>query len=179
MVGHFLIKIRIGVISSWVGLSEVNGSTERLLALQESSSRYYNRPDTEHVDIDSNLTKMRGYSGQLILNKETGSVNFYSSLGLISPGFEVNDLGLNFTADRINKLISGGYSWLEPGKIFRYASINTAYSSNHNFEGTKVDEMLFFPWRFSIYKLLGIKFYFRNWSSHFQRYKTAQWSIGR
>jgi hypothetical protein len=154
----FLNKDKDWVVSSWFGFTEVKGSKNRLLDLQESSSRYYNRPDAEHVNIDSNLTKLRGYSGQLILNKETGKINFYSSLGIISPGFEANDLGLNFSADRINKTISGGYSWLEPGKVFRFASINTAYSSNHNFEGIKVDEMFFFLGHFQFTNYWGSNF---------------------
>ena len=75
-------------------------------------------------------------------NKETGKWNFNSAIQFVSPGFENNDMGLNFRADNINKHISFGYKWLEPGKVFQMASLNTAYMTNHNFAGDKLSEML-------------------------------------
>ena len=52
-------------------------------------------------------------------------------------------MGLNFSADKINKHISFGYKWLEPGKVFQLAMLNTAYMTNHNFAGDKISEMAF------------------------------------
>ena len=52
-------------------------------------------------------------------------------------------MGLNFRSDNINKHISFGYKWLEPGKHFQLAMLNTAYMTNHNFSGDKLNEMVF------------------------------------
>ena len=53
-------------------------------------------------------------------------------------------MGLNFRSDQINKHVSFGYKWLDPGKYFQNIGLNTAYMSNHNFAGNKTNEMVFF-----------------------------------
>ncbi|NOZ03162.1 MAG: carbohydrate binding family 9 domain-containing protein [FCB group bacterium] len=139
----FLNNERDWVIAGWLGFTEVSGTKTRMLSLQQNSSHYFQRPDANHVAIDSSMTKMRGFAGRMIVNKEKGHFTFNTGLGIISPGFESNDLGLNFGTDRINKHLVLGYKWYDPGKIFRYSAINLAYSSNHNFGGVKINEMFF------------------------------------
>jgi hypothetical protein len=154
----FLNEDKDWVIGAWAGMTEVSGSKERMLSLQKNSSHYFQRPDADHLELDENMTKMRGYSGRAILNKETGNVNVNISLGFTSPGFEINDLGLNFGTDRINYTIAGGYKWLKPGKIFRFANLNTAHSVNYNFNGDIINQMTF---------LLGYYQFQNYWSAHF------------
>jgi hypothetical protein len=71
-------------------------------------------------------------------------------------------MGLNFRADKINKHIAFGYEWLKPSKYFQFAEINTAYMTNHNFDGNKVNEGLFlFGFaRFKNYWVIGPMFGF-------------------
>lgn len=139
----FLNENKDWVIGGWLGYSSVKGSTEYIYDLQQSSARYYNRPDADYVELDPDRTNLTGFASKLSINKETGNVNFNSSLQIISPGFENNDMGLNFRADKINQHISIGYKWLEPGKYFQLAEINTAYMTNHNFAGNKISETVF------------------------------------
>jgi len=139
----FLNKDKDWVLAGWWGYSEVKGSKTRLTALQQNSSHYFQRPDADHVTLDTNRTQLNGYASRLILNRETGHVTFNAGLGIISPGFESNDLGLTFGTDKLNKHLVLGYKWYDPGKIFRNAGLNAAYASNHNFGGVKINEMYF------------------------------------
>jgi len=139
----FLNQEKDWVIGGFLGYSNVVGSKDFIADLQQASARYFQRPDAEHVSLDSNRTYLDGLVGKATINKETGKWNFNSTIQFVSPGFENNDMGLNFSADKINKHISFGYKWLEPSKNFQYAEVNTAYMTNHNFSGNKLSEMVF------------------------------------
>ncbi len=139
----FLNQEKDWVIAGWLGYSNIKGSKDYIYDLQQSPARYYQRPDANHVELDSNRTNLDGFAGKATINKETGNWNFNSAIQFVSPGFENNDMGLNFSADKINKHISFGYKWLEPGKVFQLAMLNTAYMTNHNFAGDKTSQMVF------------------------------------
>ncbi len=139
----FLNHEKDWVIGGWLGYSKIKGSKDYIYDLQQSPARYYQRPDADHVDLDVERTSLVGFAGKASINKETGKWSFNSAIQFVSPGFENNDMGLNFSADKINKHISFGYKWLEPGKVFQLAMLNTAYMTNHNFAGDKISEMLF------------------------------------
>ena len=139
----FLNQDKDWVIGGWLGYSNIKGRSEYIYELQQSSARYYQRPDADHMDLDPDRTNLEGFSGKATINKETGKWSFNSAIQFVSPGFENNDMGLNFSADKINKHISFGYKWLEPGKVFQLAMLNTAYMTNHNFAGDKISQMLF------------------------------------
>lgn len=139
----FLNKDKDWVIGGWLGYSSIKGKSDYIYDLQQSSARYYQRPDADHVDLDVDRTNLEGFAGKATINKETGKWSFNSAIQFVSPGFENNDMGLNFSADKINKHISFGYKWLEPGKVFQMVSLNTAYMTNHNFAGDKLSERLF------------------------------------
>jgi len=139
----FLNDEKDWAVGAWLGYSNVKGSKEHINDLQQSSARYYQRPDASHVEFDPDRTNLEGYAGKVSINRETGKWNFNSAVQFISPGFENNDMGLNFRADQINKHIAFGHKWLEPGKVFQFLGMNTAYMSNHNFAGDKTNEMIF------------------------------------
>lgn len=143
----FLNAEKDWVIAGWGGFTRVTGSKSRMLSLQQNSSHYFQRPDAGHVEVDSGMTQMAGYATRFMLNKEKGHVKLNAALGIISPGFESNDLGLAYSTDRVNKHAVIGYWWYDPGKIFRNLRLNIAYASNHDFGGVKTGENVFlFGW---------------------------------
>ena len=139
----FLGEDRGWAIGAWGGVSQVKGSKTRMLSLQHSPSHYFQRPDANHVDVDTSLTTMAGHAGRIRLNKEAGRVQFNAALGWISPGFETNDLGLTFGTDVINKHINLGYRWLDRGTYIRSASASVLYANNHDFEGVNTADVIF------------------------------------
>jgi hypothetical protein len=116
----------------------VSGTKEYLQNLQESPLRYYQRPDASYVDFDSSRTSLSGYYGRLMLNKQQGNFYINSAVGLISPGFEQNDLGYQWMADRINMHTAVGYRWFDPEGIFRSKETYVAYARSFDFEGNSI-----------------------------------------
>ena len=129
-------------IGAWFGATQVSGSKDRILSLQKSSNHYYQRPDADHVEIDENLTKLSGYAGRIKINKETGNLIVNAALGIISPGFESNDLGYQGRTDVINKHLGLGYNWTKPTKYYRSMYSLLAYANNHDFSGIKSGESI-------------------------------------
>ena len=139
----FIGEDKTWALGAWGGISRVSGSQERIYHLQHSPSHYFQRPDANHVDLDSTMTSMNGHAGRIRLNKESGSILVNAALGWVSPGFESNDLGLTFSTDVINAHISAGYRWLERGTYIRSASAELLYANNHDFDGVNTADILF------------------------------------
>ncbi len=105
--------------------SHVKGSKEAILRTQESSVRYFQRPDTDHVRVDPDKTSLSGHGGTLNFGKE-GSSGFRFSGGVTwrSPGLELNDMGYIRRADAIMQWVWANYRISKPFSIFRQISFN-------------------------------------------------------
>ncbi len=133
------------VLTGYVSGSYVHGNKKYITDLQEAPLRYYQRPDATYATLDTNRTSLSGYVGRITLNKQKGNFYINSALAIVSPGYEVNDLGFQWRADVINSHLVLGYRWYEPDKIFRNKSVNIAHYRNYNFEGKNIaqGEMVF------------------------------------
>jgi hypothetical protein len=129
---------KVWVLTGWSSVSRIAGTAERITAAQKSSVRYFQRPLADHLGVDESHRSLGGYAGRLVLNKQRGNVMLNASVGAISPGYEVNDLGYLARSDVINLAVWTGYRWTEPGRIFRSRGVTAAYGSNYDFGGTHV-----------------------------------------
>ena len=154
----FFTEARQWGLAWWGGYTRVSGSADRLLDIQEAYNHYYQKPDIDYVKVDPNLTTMEGWAGRLFLNKEKGRVRVNTSLGITSPGFESNDMGINFRTDQINQHLLVGYSWFDPGKFYRSASIWTAQMTNRNFGGDIINKMVFLSGNLQLLNYWGFWF---------------------
>lgn len=130
---------RAWTVHGYAAVSRVAGSEAALLRAQHSSARYFQRPDAGHVAIDSTLTVLGGYAARLAINKNAGlHWRGDANISAISPGFEINDLGFQTTADRIGADLN--LAWVEntPGRIFRNYRINFRNAADWNFDGDRV-----------------------------------------
>jgi hypothetical protein len=125
-----------------LAVSNVAGDRSTILGLQESSARYFNRPDREHGSngffsdrYDSTLTVLRGYGGYLRASKESGNWLFESSLNVRSPGFEVNDLAFLTRADYAWMNVNAFRQWTKPTKLVRQAYWILGAQRQYNFDG--------------------------------------------
>lgn len=139
----FLDESKTWVIAGWTGASYVNGNEQRMIDLQKSSRHYFQRPDAEHVSVDSSATSLTGYAARIHLNKQKGNFFVNTAFGFITPSFDVNDLGFFYRADLINWHIGAGYYWSDPNDIFRYLELGGAVFQNHDFGGNKTWEGFF------------------------------------
>ena len=73
--------------------SWVNGSVKSIDRLQRSPQHYFQRPDAPELGLRPGATSMRGSTGSVNLNRQTGNVLVNAALWGVSPGFESNDLG--------------------------------------------------------------------------------------
>jgi len=131
------------VFTGWFSTSRIQGTSNRMLTMQESPLHYYQRPDAPEVHLDSNATSLTGYAGRVALNKQKGNTYLNAAVGVVSPGFDSNDLGYLFRTDVINGHIVLGYSWYEPDGVFRRKNFNVATFRNFDFAGRKTAEGYF------------------------------------
>ncbi len=131
----FLDAEKTYVLSGWAGLSRVNGSQSRMIALQRSSGHYFQRPDVSYLGVDSSATSLTGYAGRLMINKNRGRWTMNAAFGLLSPRFEVNDLGYAPYSDLMNAHFFTGYRWNTPTAYYLNAGINAATFASWDFGG--------------------------------------------
>jgi hypothetical protein len=155
----FLDDSKTWVLAGWTGMSNVTGNNRRMVSVQKSSRHYFQRPDADHVSVDSSASSLSGYAGRVVLNKQKGNFFVNTALGFISPGFDVNDAGFFYRADLINWHAGAGYYWSDPTSIYRYLELGGAVFQNHDFGGHKTWEGIF---HFASIQFLN--YYSANWS---------------
>ncbi len=140
----FLDKDQEYVLTGAVAGTYVAGTKEYLWTLQEQPYRYYQRPDSKFFSFDSSRTSLSGYYGRLMLNKQKGNFYINSAVGLVSPGFEQNDLGFQWMANRINAHTVVGYRWFDPDSTFRSKDVYLAYSRSLDFDGNSISNFVWY-----------------------------------
>jgi hypothetical protein len=134
----FLDKNKVWVLTGWTSRSDIAGTATRMLAVQEGSGHYLQRPDAENWRLDSTATSLSGYAGRFAVNKHKGNVQFNSAVGFINPHYDSNDLGILSRADVVNGHVSTGYRWSDPNKWRRSANVNTALFASTDFDGNLI-----------------------------------------
>ena len=118
--------------------SQVSGSTEALVRTQQTSARYYQRPDASYTEVDSAATSLTGYAAYARLQKQAGLWRFGAVASAVSPGHEINDLGFQSIADRIEAGGSLGYEQTRRGAYFLNWSLRLSPSVAWNYGGDRV-----------------------------------------
>ncbi len=119
--------------------SHVSGNTESITELQESSRRYYQRPDADHLTLDTNLTSLTGHGGTIGGGKiGDGHWRYGGWLTWRSPGLELNDMGYLRQADMVHQVLWAQYRIWEPFSIFRSLNVNFNQLSGYDFSGTRL-----------------------------------------
>ena len=100
--------------------SQVQGLSSVIAATQQSSARYFQRPDARSFHFDPNRTSLSGYAGQAALIK-SGGLHWGGNLAyqFTTPGLEVNDLGFQSQADRRAVSTDLFYQENKPGRFLR------------------------------------------------------------
>lgn len=114
--------------------SEITGNAKAVQELQNSSARYYQRPDVSYVDFDSSRTELSGYGGSVKIGKGSKGLWRYSAqVNWRSPGLDLNDLGYMQTSDIVKQEASVSYFVNQPVSIFRTYSIGFTQENNWDF----------------------------------------------
>jgi len=133
----FLDGDKTFVLTGWSALSRVGGNQARMIALQEHSSHYFQRPDATEVHVDSSATSLTGYAGRFMVNKQKGNMTFNAAIGFVSPQFDPNDLGFLPRTNVINGHIATGYRWTTPTEFYRSLQFSVATFASFDYAWIK------------------------------------------
>jgi hypothetical protein len=135
---NWRIGKRWGLNGYWAG-SKVDGSVAAIDSLQRNNVHSFQRPDSDHLEVDPFATSMRGHSGSVNFGQIAGErTRMNVSLGYRSPGFEVNDVGFERRADEIPQNSWLQIRWDKPGRFTRNIRLNFNQWSGHNFDGDRL-----------------------------------------
>lgn len=100
--------------------SRVAGTTEAMIATQRSTTHLYQRPDADYLGVDSSRTTLNGLSSTVRLTKEGGGhTRGGVAAKVVTPGFEMNDLGLQARADAITETVWLGWEGFNGNRLAR------------------------------------------------------------
>ncbi len=122
-------------LNTSVYMSNVQGSTEAISLTQQSSARYFQRPDADYVEFDDTRTSLSGMGGKLEFGKIGGNWNYLFMSVIKSPGLELNDMGYMQLSDNMLNVLWTGYNFTEPFSIFRSMNLNTDVHISNDFGG--------------------------------------------
>jgi hypothetical protein len=123
--------------------SSVTGSKEAMALTQISSSRYYQRPDAEHLQFDPDRTSLTGWSGRVMLSKATGLWRPNIQIQAFSPGYETNDIGFMQRTDVVSAHALMQYLNPNPTPRFRERNLWLGAWQNSNFDGDAIERGIF------------------------------------
>ncbi|HEX2394409.1 MAG TPA: DUF5916 domain-containing protein [Bacteroidales bacterium] len=152
-------KERAWYFAGNVEFSNVQGKKEAIIATQESSARYFQRPDADYVSVDSNLTSLSGYGSTLKLGRTSNKlVQFETSFTVRSPGLEFNDIGYMRYSDLIHHGAWVAFNKRDPFAIFNNFYLNTNYWMYWDFSGKLTSSLLNTNWHMQFKNRWNVNF---------------------
>ncbi len=118
--------------------SNVAGTTEAITNTQESFEHFFQRPDADHLEVDTTATSLFGHGGNVRIGKNGGRWGFETGVTWRSPELELNDIGFLRNTDEINHWTWAGYRWLKPFSIFRTIRLNYNHWSRWDYGGNNI-----------------------------------------
>ena len=125
-------------ISTMFTGSYVQGDPAAITRTQRSSTRYYQRPDANHLTLDVNASSLAGYYAMVDVVKQAGAFGAKVAVAASSPGYEVNDLGFQSASDRIIVDTNFSYNQPNPGRILRQWDVRWSPDAVWNYAGDRV-----------------------------------------
>ena len=125
-------------ISTMFTGSYVQGDPAVIARTQQSSTRYYQRPDADHLTLDGNATSLGGYYAMVDIAKQAGALGGKVAMAAASPGYEVNDMGFQSASDRLILDTNISYNHPDPGSILRQWDVLVSPGAVWNYGGDRV-----------------------------------------
>ncbi len=118
-------------------VSYINGKEDAMLAIQQNSLHYFQRPDAiSYLGVDSSRRSLTGSGGYLSIGRQGNNRFIFSEkISWWSPGFDLNDAGYLYMADLIENNLKLSYRETNPKRLFRNYTISFLESNAWNFGG--------------------------------------------
>jgi len=133
---------RAWVVQGSAAWSHIRGTPEALERVQRAGNHFFQRPDADHLGVETDLTSMTGHSVGVSLARQAGE-HWRGGIAVAetSPDYEVNDLGYQVRTDRRD--LQADLSWIQtrPGSFFRNYSISVNNRLEHNFDWDRILSM--------------------------------------
>ena len=123
---------RVWLFTGAFAASRVSGSEGAILRTQQSSARYFQRPDADHLDLDPTATSLGGFYAMGYVGKQAGTFTMRNGFAYVSSGYEVNDLGFQSEADRIYFDTHYQYNQPNPGRFLRNWNVSISPDAKWN-----------------------------------------------
>lgn len=129
-------KERTYYIEGNLNLSHVTGTPESITNTQTSITHLFQRPDADHVEVDTTRTSLTGTGGRFEIGKGGGG-NWRYNVGahFRSPELELNDIGFLRQADFIRQYLNVRRLFIKPTSWYRQANIGFNQTSQYDFDG--------------------------------------------
>lgn len=131
-------KDREYVVSGTISYSQINGTTDVIKNAQNAPQRYYQRVDSDGLNVDASKTSLDGFASEFSLRKSagdhfTGSVTYSD----VSPGYETNDIGFQNRADY--RATAFAFQWQETDpKKAQYWELWSYHLYGWNYDGDTI-----------------------------------------
>ncbi len=132
-------KDRAWVLRANAVFSQVRGSEEAIERTQRSFEHLFQRPDADHLGVDTTLTQLSGSGGTVSIGEFDGDWVFQAGMTYRSPGLELNDIGFLTNTDQINFFAWGARRWRNPTKLFNRFQWNQNLYAGWDFDGTALN----------------------------------------
>jgi hypothetical protein len=123
---HFLDSDREWVVNGRLVFSDVAGTPAAIERLQLEPQRYFQRTQTPEVSFDPSRRSLRGWNGDINVNRNQGGWTVNAALWAVSPGFESGDLGFHFNGDVWGNHVAFTWKQLQPDRFTRYRDVTVA-----------------------------------------------------
>lgn len=138
--GDSLLRFKRGEyeLSSYYGITYVEGDPAAIARVQRSSAHYFQRPDREYSRFDPTRTSIPGYKAGASFERVGGRHWLWGiDTDFEPPGFEPNDMGRLSYGDGIRADPSIRYRETVPGKLFRSYSFGVTQRNEWSYDGVR------------------------------------------
>jgi hypothetical protein len=135
------LKQGMYAFTGWYGFSHIDGDSQAILRLQQSSARYYQRPDADYVEYDPRRTSLGGHTASLRADKDAGRrILWGAQIQTNTPGFELNDVGRLQSSDEIRYNADVQIRETLPGRFLQNWRLGFDTRGGWNYGGEKQSE---------------------------------------
>jgi hypothetical protein len=125
-----------------LALSSIAGDAAVISSRQQSSARYFQRPDREEGSdgfltnrLDPGATVMRGAGAYLRVARDAGAWLWETAINVRTPGFEANDLAFLTRSDYVWYNANVMRYWSRPTSWYRDLTLLAGGQEQKNFDG--------------------------------------------
>ena len=118
--------------------SQVRGSLSAINRTQTAFEHLFQRPDADHLSVDTSATRLTGTGGSVALSEEAGKWTFRAEAGYRSPELELNDIGFMNSTDEIGTAVRVSRRWRTPFGKFNNLTWTNRVRADWDFGGNSL-----------------------------------------